>query len=101
MFDTPEKSRIPPASAAYTLQPEFGVKDLANMETTVERVLKDAAYWFPHNPHEATWADLVVSPILHLIRRLECLSNLRDSGISLDVLNMYGFIAVHPLFSSH
>ena len=71
-LDTPEKSRIPPPRQAYAERDNYSEVDLAKIFTSMEDILEEAGFWRARGVSEPHWCDQVVSPLLNLVRRLEC-----------------------------
>lgn len=69
-LDTPEKSKPVPPAQAYETRIKYKREDLELIWSTTEDVFS-MANEYRRRTHEPHWAEVVISPILHLIRRLQ------------------------------
>ena len=71
-LDTPEKSKIPPPLQAYQVHNQYSEADLTRIFTSVEDILEEARFWRVRGVPEPHCGDQIVSPLLNLVRRMEC-----------------------------
>jgi hypothetical protein len=71
-LDTPEKSRIPPPAHVYEQRNTYSERDLEKIFPTMDDILDQASMWRVKDVPEPHWCDQVVSPLLNLVRRLDC-----------------------------
>lgn len=88
LFNTPEKSRMPPPDNAYASRSEFNAADLSKMSDTVKDIWEMVDDWGSLDIHESTWSDLYVSPLMHLPRKLEYFAKPSTLDPTLAALDM-------------
>ena len=72
-LDTPQKSRLQPPQYAYMNDYSiYSQSDEDKISMSVSDIFQQAERWRHTDAHEPHWCDQVVSPLLNLVRKLDC-----------------------------